>query len=191
MFDWLISNWVISWRNPVLTWWFETVTWLGNWQVVGIVWVGIGWYYWTQERKYRWLWSSTLLGVGLINLIKVIVKRPRPPLEWALVGQGGYSFPSGHSFVAVAVYGWIVYWAAGKIKNKSARTAWIILGTAIVLMVPVSRVYLGVHWASDILGGVAIGGLWLTGMIYGDVRRIREVRIWGRRSRIRSRQKPD
>ncbi|BCB04356.1 phosphatase PAP2 family protein [Bacillus sp. KH172YL63] len=104
---------------------------------------------------------TILTGAGFNWLLKWIFKRERPDIE-ALIEQGGYSFPSGHSMSSFIFYGslaFIMFRAFDRKRNKWASVVAVIL---LVLLIGLSRVYLGVHYPSDILGGFTAGGAWLT-----------------------------
>jgi len=90
----------------------------------------------------------TLLNQG----IKAIVARPRP-VEYRIINESGYSFPSGHSMVGLAFYGLLIYFIYKDIKNKYLKWTLIILLSLIILLVGISRIYLGVHYTSDVWGG--------------------------------------
>lgn len=94
-----------------------------------------------------------LLTVFILNqLIKIIVHRLRPnSIEW-LVTEAGYSFPSGHAMVSMGYFGFLIYLAYTRINKKYK---WIIISllSIVILLIGISRVYLGVHYLSDILGG--------------------------------------
>ncbi len=170
MIDQKIAELVISWRIPGLDRLLVGVTTMGNWQAVMVVWSTMAIWYWQKERRYFDRWMGSMVGVGIINLIKGLVARERPPGEMAIIEQGGFSYPSGHSYIAMAIYGWLVYWAGKKIGNKKIRGLWLGFGLAFVALLAGSRVYLGVHWVSDVLAGLAMGGMWLAIMIYQDLK---------------------
>ena len=79
-----------------------------------------------------------------------------------LVMAHGYSFPSGHAFTAMIVYGFLIYITAKSIKSELFRFAIFSLATIVIIIVGVSRIYLNVHWVTDVLGGYAVGFSWLT-----------------------------
>ena len=90
------------------------------------------------------------------SLIKLVIKRSRPDVL-NLIVQGGYSFPSGHSMIAVCVYGYLLYLAYTKINNKYLKYGLSILLGIVILSIGISRIYVGVHYTSDVLGGFILG----------------------------------
>ncbi|MBQ9057626.1 MAG: phosphatase PAP2 family protein [Atopobiaceae bacterium] len=100
------------------------------------------------------------LVVALNTLLKDIVQRPRPE-GFRLIDEFGYSFPSGHSMVAMAFYGLLVYLIWHYEHDRLMRWLWSGFMTAVIVMVGISRIYLGVHYASDVLAGFAISVAWL------------------------------
>lgn len=103
-------------------------------------------------------------GAGLLStVVKILWVRPRPTAEDVLVigTSSGYSFPSGHVVLYVAFFGFLLYWVYTNLKPGAVRRGLVVtLGVLIALVGP-SRVYLGQHWASDALGGYALGLLYL------------------------------
>ena len=95
---------------------------------------------------------STVLSVISNQIIKHIVRRPRPDVL-KLIKQGGYSFPSGHSMISVAVYGLLMYFVLTKIKNKYLKYGISILLGILIISIGISRIYVGVHYVSDVLSG--------------------------------------
>ena len=100
-------------------------------------------------------------GVGLIVGLKALFHRPRPEEIFAHLG---YSFPSGHSFFALVVYGMLAYWLTRDMSRLRRRIAWIIALSAIAL-VGFSRVFLGEHYPSDVAAGFAVAVPWLWGCL--------------------------
>ncbi len=93
---------------------------------------------------------------GALNqALKRIVQRPRPT-EYRLIEENGYSFPSGHSMVSAAFYGFFIYLIFKNVKNKYIKWGSITLLSILIILIGTSRIYLGVHYTSDVLAGFVI-----------------------------------
>lgn len=105
--------------------------------------------------------AVNLAGAFALNqALKFLIQRPRPD-GFQLVVESGYSFPSGHSMVAMAFYGFIVYLVWHYEGNRALRWARCILFSLLIVWIGVSRIYLGVHYASDVVAGLLISLAWL------------------------------
>jgi membrane-associated phospholipid phosphatase len=93
----------------------------------------------------------------LVTVIKAISARPRPFFAAPLLHANGYAFPSGHATNSTVVYGTLMLLAASKMGSGSSRRWVVLLAVALVAGISTSRVLLGVHWASDVLAGIALG----------------------------------
>lgn len=113
-----------------------------------------------------------VISGGLVEIIKMIIKSERPDPAQALVAVHGYSFPSGHTTMAVAVYGLLAYFLIKSLKNKMYKTGVLFFVLGLTLMIGVSRIYLGAHWPLDVLGGYVLGGTCLFATIYANELRI-------------------
>ena len=106
--------------------------------------------------KNKKIGLSIILNVVIITvlnqLLKRILQRPRPT-EFRIVEETGYSFPSGHSMVSMAFYGYLIYLIYKYIKNKYVKWILIIMLSLLIFSIGISRIYLGVHYTSDVLGG--------------------------------------
>ncbi len=89
---------------------------------------------------------------GLNLILKSLLQRPRPT-EFRIINETGYSFPSGHSMVSMAFYGFLIYLIYKNIKNKYLKWTSILLLSILITMIGFSRIYLGVHYVSDVLAG--------------------------------------
>ena len=102
---------------------------------------------------------SIIANLGIVTIlnqiIKFIMQRPRPT-EFRIIEETGYSFPSGHSMVSLAFYGYLVYLIYKYINNKHLKRTLIIILSILICIIGVSRIYLGVHYTSDVLGGFLI-----------------------------------
>lgn len=101
---------------------------------------------------------ACLSGVAIYKPLKHFVLRARPDASLHLVTQGGYSFPSGHSVTSIVFYGLMLYLIQKHCKNEKLKTvlSWI-CGILAVVIGP-SRIYVGVHWPTDVLAGWCLGG---------------------------------
>ena len=95
------------------------------------------------------------ISAGLNQILKRIVQRPRPT-QYRLIDESGYSFPSGHSMVSAAVYGFLIYLIFKKVKNRTLKWSLITILTTLIILIGISRIYLGVHYTSDVLAGFLI-----------------------------------
>ncbi len=97
-----------------------------------------------------------LVIVTVLNqLLKYILQRPRPT-KYRIINESGYSFPSGHSMVSMAFYGYLIYLIYKYAKNKYLKWTSIILLSILIGLIGLSRIYLGVHYTSDVLAGFLI-----------------------------------
>jgi len=115
--------------------------------------------YWLIKRNYyisKLLLVSTLGSYSLNYILKQIFQRTRP-FEYFLVEQGGLSFPSGHSMVTMTLYSTIAFLLAKKTQDKSKKRIIHTIAILMICLMGISRIYLGVHWPTDIVGGYLAG----------------------------------
>ena len=106
-----------------------------------------------KNKKIGILIGTNLVTITLLNqLFKFILQRPRPT-EYGIINEVGYSFPSGHSMVSMAFYGLLIYFIYKYVKNKYVKAILIILLSLLIIMIGISRIYLGVHYTSDVIAG--------------------------------------
>lgn len=116
-------------------------------------------------NKWSYLKSllvSVIFGQLFVWIIKNIIERPRPPLSEALVAETSYSFPSGHTFAAIAFYGLITFFIFKSLKKKNLKKIILFFGSVLIILIGFSRIYLGAHWPSDVLASYASGLAWLS-----------------------------
>jgi undecaprenyl-diphosphatase len=140
----------------------KVITQTGNLGAVGLV-IGLAlWFYWRRQPRKAILLVTTFGGAVVLNtLLKLVFARPRPLIFPPLVLETDYSFPSGHAVAAISLYGLLAV-----LLGRQRHYGWALLAGVWVLAVAVSRVYLGVHYPSDVLASLAIGGLWLFGAFF-------------------------
>ena len=107
------------------------------------------------------LFAASVIGSSLLNAgVKYVIARPRPFVVPHLATVSNGSFPSGHAMLSATSYLTLVALTAHTLPDHAARTYIVILGIAVVLLIGASRIYLGVHWPSDVLGGWCLGAAW-------------------------------
>ena len=102
--------------------------------------------------------AAAVSGLAIYKPMKHLFLRERPDAAFHLVAQGGYSFPSGHSVTSVVVYGLLFFLIRKYCRNPKLRTFLSGICLALALLVGPSRIYVGVHWPTDVLAGWCIGG---------------------------------
>lgn len=109
--------------------------------------------------KNKKIGISIPLNLGLSALLNItlkqILQRPRP-IEYRVIDESGYSLPSGHSMVSMAFYGYLIYFIYKHIENKYIKWSLIILLSILIISIGISRIYLGVHYTSDVIAGFLI-----------------------------------
>ena len=161
-FDNAVMFWVRDHRLPWLERTMIELTALGNWTVVGMVGAVAALFLTLTRHKHSaaLLVISTAGGVIINGALKAAFARPRPEIfEWQTLATSS-SFPSGHATAAALVYGTVAYLAARLHKRRWARFLTMFGALLFILLVSASRVYLGVHYPSDVLGGVISGLAW-------------------------------
>jgi membrane-associated phospholipid phosphatase len=178
--DTAVHDWAIRERSSGATLFFITMTQIGGPVGVGIVILIISI---ILAVRHHWNWVIYLLvtagGGGLLNLeLKHYFARARPAVAEMLRRANGYSFPSGHAMGSAIAFGALAYLAFRAIKSWPAKAAAIAFLYTLIAAVALSRVYLGVHWISDVLAGVTAGTVWVTTttVAYETMRRIRHAR---------------
>jgi membrane-associated phospholipid phosphatase len=115
---------------------------------------------WQRHRLEAAVFLLETLGGGLLSpLLKLVFNRPRPTLWPTLISETTFSYPSGHALGSVVLYGFLAY----LFSTLYPRYTGAFYGVAVPLILAIgfSRMYLGVHWPSDVLGGYSIGFLWV------------------------------
>lgn len=109
--------------------------------------------------KNRRIGLSIIANLGIVTglniVLKQIVQRPRPT-EYRIVNETGYSFPSGHSMVSMAFYGFLIYLIYKYVKNQYLKIGLITFLSILIISIGISRIYLGVHYTSDVMAGFCI-----------------------------------
>lgn len=147
--------------------------------VLWVLGVGVGLYF---ARRRDWMrlgvWTAALVGGEVLNFVlKAVFARPRPTFSDPLATALYYSFPSGHAMMSLIAYGMLGYFLYSRLRERWQRVVVSAGLIVLILLIGLSRIYLGVHYLSDVLAGFLVGGLWLsfciTAMHYLQERRAR------------------
>lgn len=153
VFDDTIYNYIYSFRSDFLDTLFKSITKFANTITVILLVVLLMIF---LERKSMWTLLITVVStVSLNQILKHTIRRIRPD-HLRLIEEGGFSFPSGHSMISIALYGSLIYLVYKNIKNKIVKTILIVLLTILILEIGISRIYLGVHYPTDVLAGFCL-----------------------------------
>ena len=158
LFDVTIMELVHSNINPLILFIMRFISFIGSEKFVIPVAAMIISYTLIKKNYYisKLLLLSTL-GSSLTNsLLKQIFQRARP-LEYFLVEQGGLSFPSGHAMVTMTFYSTIAFLLANKLQDNRKKVLIYFITSVMICLMGISRIYLGVHWPTDIIGGYLAG----------------------------------
>ena len=158
----LIYKYIIS---EDLTPFIKFITWFGS--TIGIISIGIISLFLIRNKNINIsLAVCLILGTTLNNVIKPILGRVRPDIN-PLVVENTYSFPSGHSMMSMILYGYLIYLVYNYIENTKMKWLLIVVLSILIICIGFSRIYLGVHYVSDVIGGFVLGIAYL--VLYIDI----------------------
>lgn len=167
-FDQFITHPIVTNDTPVKTTVFTFITNLGGIPVLFILVLFVSFILIWQTKNKRivsWFILQSAIGAGGLNLlVKLIFQRERPTIRHLII-QGGYSFPSGHSMGSFICYGGMVFLFFYLSKKNKWTFTFFSLASLLVLLIGFSRIYVGVHFPSDVIGGYLLGAAWLALMI--------------------------
>lgn len=163
VFDERALLWMRSYWGPALDQVMLFFTALGDTLVLSVM---IGWAALALLRRGRWIDAAGLVvaggGAGIVNqLLKALYQRVRPDLFEGPFSLTSYSFPSGHAMGAIACYGMLAFVAIRLLRRPAHRIAVFLAAVLLVIGVGCSRVYFGVHFPTDVLGGFIAGLTWV------------------------------
>ncbi|MFO8069154.1 MAG: phosphatase PAP2 family protein [Alkalibacterium sp.] len=148
-------------RETLLNAFFIFITRLGNPIVIGTLTVAVAWFagiHRNHKKIALWYVITVVFGAGVMNqIVKFIFQRERPTSVEHLVTQGGYSFPSGHAMGAVIVYGALLFLIIRTYSNWKIILPATLVIVPLIALIGISRIYLGVHYPSDVIGGYSLG----------------------------------
>ncbi|MBK5260844.1 MAG: phosphatase PAP2 family protein [Thermoanaerobaculia bacterium] len=178
--DTQVHRWAATERSTGATTFFMLMTTIGTPVGLGII-VAIVCCVLLAGGRYRWFWyllTTSAVGALMVVRLKLYFARERPALAEALRQAHGYSFPSGHAMGSTVVALALAYLVSRTKWAWKVRAALLSVLVTFIVSVAFSRVYLGVHWISDVAAGITGGTLWVTvaTLGYETVRRVRKVR---------------
>ncbi|HYJ85814.1 MAG TPA: phosphatase PAP2 family protein, partial [Pyrinomonadaceae bacterium] len=158
------SAWLQTTRTSIRLDAMRYVTWLGSTVVASIITTVAGIYLLLSRRRY---WFAALVlsvagGAILNRLLKSAFQRARPQLDDPVFTFTGYSFPSGHTLTATVVFGCLAALIVANTKNRMVRVGAILSASLLIALVAFSRIYLGAHYLTDVVGAIAEGLAWLS-----------------------------
>lgn len=164
--DTLVTNAIRAQSSGYLDVSMRTLSFLGSWKVLTplVILSGIGLLRSKHERSAALLWIGNAGAVILGILAKLHFARVRPDVEWALAHEESYSFPSGHALSGIVVAGTMVLFVFPFLFRRRALIFATIFAASFAGAVGVSRIYLGVHFPSDVAAGWLSGLVWLTAL---------------------------
>jgi len=169
-FDVTLLEWLHAHATPAGYAVFNAISLLGSPMTLTILALGVG-VLLASRRQWTLLagWLAAFAGGGLLDaVLKFAIRRPRPPYATAFLRHYTWSFPSGHAMVSLIAYGMLAYLLVVLWPNRRSTRISIVLGAALLIVaIGFSRLYLGVHYFSDVVGGYAAGVLWLSACISG------------------------
>ncbi len=157
--SWAYSTIVVGWRQAWLTPYMQQFSDLASPVVLFVICLIITAFA-PGRQPGRCALLNLVLAIALNVLLKGIIQRPRPE-GFRLIAETGYSFPSGHSMVSMAFYGLIIWMIWHNEKDQMLKYVLCATFVLVIAFVGISRIYLGVHYASDVLAGFCVSLLWL------------------------------
>lgn len=161
--DYRIANLMYAFRSVQLVKIFLFITVLCKWQIIVIFALGFSLllFWWRRKEYIIPLWLS-IGGSELFSFLgKLLIQRPRPEGFLPVYIEKSFAFPSNHAVMAVALYGFITVFAWRMAKSWKSKINCLLWGVVIIFIIGLSRVYLGVHYFGDVMGGYLLGAIWL------------------------------
>ncbi len=160
-FDTHFLLWLHQFSNPSLNNLMLTITNLGNPNfVVVVVTLSLAVLWWRRYRQEAKIFAIACLGAFILNtVLKLLFSKPRPELWDRLITEQSFSFPSGHALGSLVLYGFLAYLLA-TYHPKFSQFIYSMAGV-VIAAIGISRLYLGVHWPTDVIAGYGVGFLWL------------------------------
>lgn len=167
VFDVAVMEWFHHHQTPFGAHLFVAITSIGAPITIGAIGVIVALVLLVRrERILLIAWLAALVGGTLLDeVLKITIRRPRPPYAAAFLQRLTFSFPSGHAAGALLGYGMLAYLLVVRVHSRAARMTVVGIAAVLVVAIGFSRVYLGVHYVSDVVAGYATGLIWVAGCI--------------------------
>jgi undecaprenyl-diphosphatase len=172
---------VHTFASPPLTLFMRAISFLGSSQFLTVASIAvIVWFAWRKWGREAKLFALTMIGASVLNItLKLVFKRPRPVPFFDLTAPESYSFPSGHSLASCCFFAGLAAILSGRIKHKRPQTIIWTIAIVMFLLIGLSRIYLGVHYTTDVIAGFAAASIWILVVRYVEellVRRRRRIK---------------
>ncbi len=164
-FDDRITQWVYDHRTPLLNSIWIPITYLGNWQTVTLLGILLLICRGTRRNIGIPFAVISLSSTILYKVVKSVFERPRPDVAVRIIEQGGFSFPSGHSMNGIVCFGILIYLIRRYCRNRKLADGLTVFLIILITAIGFSRVYVGVHYPTDIMGGWSLGTAYLLTVI--------------------------
>ena len=155
-FDLSIYNFIYGLNSPGLTMFMRVISSLGS-AIVIITALLCIFLLFKDKKIFLQFFTLTFITKVINHIIKIIVKRDRPSVLTSISVESGYSFPSAHTMVSTVFYGFMIYLIMKNIKNKKLKNTLAVILSLVILLIGISRIYLGVHYATDVIFGFIFG----------------------------------
>lgn len=154
------ANFIDSARTPFWDGFFIAITYLGEWWIVASFLIIISVFFMAKKRaRYDLILWPVFCGSAITAFaIKYLAHRQRPPM--AMIQETSSSFPSAHAVISVAFYGFVAYLIFRNAKSASAKILIFAVAFVLITLLGFSRLYLGVHYLSDVIAGYLFGLAW-------------------------------
>lgn len=168
-FDLFLYNLVICFKNDYMTYFLKFITLFGGEYI--ILFITFLFLLFKNKKYFLALFLDMILVVLLNYFLKIIFLRERP-IDLMIINETGYSYPSGHSMIAVGFYGFIIYLIWKMKIGNNCKYLLSFLISMLIILIGLSRIYLGVHFPSDVIGGYSVSFCFLILYIFLVEKRI-------------------
>ena len=165
-----VLAWFVAHRTPLMTDFFTQVTSLGSRTDITILSAGlVGALFLARRPGAALAIAVSTVGSAYISYgLTLVFRRPRPPLDFRLTENSSYAFPSGHTIAAFTFFVTLALLAAGHVRGRALRVFLVTYAFAVGVLVAVSRLYVGAHYLSDVIGGALVGTAWAVTVVVAE-----------------------